>query len=69
MACQAEACGLQACLNKHTYTPEKCDNHLRKLYECCLQMYERSNGAEGSTACPLPNVVARWMKDHSVPEK
>ena len=60
-----QACDLQACLNKYTYTPEKCDDHLRKLYECCLKMYERNDGGGESTACPLPEVVKRWMKDHS----
>ncbi|KAF9486911.1 hypothetical protein BDN71DRAFT_1405484, partial [Pleurotus eryngii] len=34
-ACQAEACDLQSCLGKNTYTPEKCDHHLKRLYLCC----------------------------------
>ncbi|KAF5374654.1 hypothetical protein D9615_009006 [Tricholomella constricta] len=71
-ACQDEACDLQACLTKNTYTPEKCDSHLRKLYECCQRMYDSEGGngtASKSTACPMPSVVKRWLKDHSVPGK
>ncbi|RDB20775.1 Cx9C motif-containing protein 4, mitochondrial [Hypsizygus marmoreus] len=68
-ACQAEACELQACLNKNTYAPEKCDDQLRKLYECCQRMYDSktgdaANGGNESTACPMPSVVKRWLKDH-----
>ncbi|KAF5371671.1 hypothetical protein D9758_003535 [Tetrapyrgos nigripes] len=63
--CQAQACDLQACLNKNTYKPEKCDQHLRNLYLCCQRMYqESSDGKVESTACPIPNVVERWLKDH-----
>ena len=58
------ACKLQACLNKNTYTPEKCEQHVRKLYECCRAMYEETNGKGESTACPVPRVVERWLKDH-----
>ncbi|KII95464.1 hypothetical protein PLICRDRAFT_98888, partial [Plicaturopsis crispa FD-325 SS-3] len=60
------ACALQSCISKNTYSPEKCDNHLRGLYHCCQKMYEESKDAE-STACPMPNVVHRWLKAH--PEK
>ncbi|KAF7341201.1 DUF1903-domain-containing protein [Mycena venus] len=65
-ACQAEACALQTCLNKNTYKPEKCDERLRGLYGCCQQMYDNApEGAEpSSTACPIANVVRRWMRDH-----
>ncbi|KAF9784034.1 hypothetical protein BJ322DRAFT_891074 [Thelephora terrestris] len=55
--CQAEACDLQACLGKNTYDPSKCDAQLRKLYECCGNMYDRTNGKGESTACPIPSVV------------
>ncbi|KAK7050602.1 Cx9C motif-containing protein 4, mitochondrial [Favolaschia claudopus] len=66
-ACQSEACALQTCLNKNTYAPEKCDNKLRELYTCCQTMYEKAEGQTvqpNSTACPMRNVVERWMKDH-----
>ncbi|KAH6897916.1 DUF1903-domain-containing protein [Coprinopsis sp. MPI-PUGE-AT-0042] len=71
-ACQAEgshdfpykACQLQTCLNKNTYKPEKCDQNLCQLYECCQRFYQQNkNGAE-STACPIEPVVKRWLKDH-----
>ncbi|THU90518.1 DUF1903-domain-containing protein [Dendrothele bispora CBS 962.96] len=62
--CQAQACDLQSCLNKNTYKPEKCDAHLRNLYLCCQKMYQDSDGKAESTACPIPNVVSRWLKDH-----
>ncbi|KAF9649513.1 DUF1903-domain-containing protein [Thelephora ganbajun] len=61
--CQAEACDLQACLKKNTYNPSKCDIQLRKLYECCGRMYDRTKDGE-STACPIPSVVRRWLKLH-----
>ncbi|KAH9485837.1 Cx9C motif-containing protein 4, mitochondrial [Psilocybe cubensis] len=62
--CQTEACSLHDCLKKHTYSPEKCDRHLRNLYECCQRMYDQTKGKGESTACPMPQVVARWIKDH-----
>ncbi|KAI0330402.1 DUF1903-domain-containing protein [Cubamyces sp. BRFM 1775] len=62
--CQAQACALQSCLKKNTYTPEKCDDHLRKLYKCCWSMYKETDGRGESTACPMPNVVRRWLKGH-----
>lgn len=64
----SSACSLQNCLNKHMYTPEKCDGTLRSLYECCQKMYDAdsTSGQEnsGSTACPMPKVVTKWLKDH-----
>ncbi|KAJ3796647.1 hypothetical protein GGU11DRAFT_126179 [Lentinula aff. detonsa] len=57
------ACDLQDCLGRNTYHPEKCDNILRQLYECCQQMY-KANPQSESSACPIPTVVDRWMKDH-----
>ncbi|KAJ7469336.1 hypothetical protein B0H11DRAFT_1393667 [Mycena galericulata] len=71
-ACQAEACALQTCLNKNTYKPEKCDERLRALYQCCQNMYDSAGGeASGatSTACPMESVVKRWVKDHPVDPK
>ncbi|KAK7057931.1 Cx9C motif-containing protein 4, mitochondrial, partial [Favolaschia claudopus] len=61
------ACDLQACLNKNTYKPEQCDERLRALYICCQKMYDEAGGSPDakSTACPLPNVVNRWLKEHS----
>ncbi|KAF8802597.1 hypothetical protein BYT27DRAFT_7112174, partial [Phlegmacium glaucopus] len=56
------ACSLQACLNKNTYSPEKCDRHLRNLYECCQKMYDEGKGE--STACPMPTVLKKWFKNH-----
>ncbi|KAI0740790.1 hypothetical protein C8Q76DRAFT_203607 [Earliella scabrosa] len=58
------ACTLQSCLNKHTYNPEKCDEHLRKLYKCCWNMYRETDGKGESTACPMESVVRRWLKNH-----
>ncbi|KAF9262560.1 DUF1903-domain-containing protein [Marasmius fiardii PR-910] len=62
--CQTQACSLQTCLNKNTYQPERCDRYLRELYLCCQKMYDESDGKRESTACPMPNVVKRWLKDH-----
>ncbi|OSX61733.1 hypothetical protein POSPLADRAFT_1145226 [Postia placenta MAD-698-R-SB12] len=58
------ACTLQSCLNKNTYSPEKCDQHLRTLYKCCQSMYKQTEGKGDSSACPMPNVVKRWLKTH-----
>ncbi|KAJ7849245.1 hypothetical protein B0H14DRAFT_3669202, partial [Mycena olivaceomarginata] len=60
------ACALQTCLNKNTYEPEKCDERPRAPYLCCQKMYDATpRGSDvNSTACPIPNVVKRWMKDH-----
>ncbi|KAF9444118.1 hypothetical protein P691DRAFT_712344 [Macrolepiota fuliginosa MF-IS2] len=60
----APACDLQSCLTKHTYTPEKCDHALRRLYECCQRLYDSTGGE--STVCPKPFVVKRWLKDHPI---
>ncbi|KAI0363997.1 hypothetical protein BV20DRAFT_1039624 [Pilatotrama ljubarskyi] len=62
--CQSIACALQSCLNKNTYSPEKCDDHVRKLYKCCWNMYKETDGKGESTACPMQNVVRRWLKNH-----
>ncbi|KAI0048798.1 DUF1903-domain-containing protein [Auriscalpium vulgare] len=63
-ACQAEACSLQTCLSKNTYSPEKCDQHMRRLYQCCQSMYDATDDKGESTACPMPSVVRRWLKNH-----
>ncbi|KAJ6626714.1 hypothetical protein B0H10DRAFT_1998256 [Mycena sp. CBHHK59/15] len=63
-ACQTEACALQTCLNKNTYKPEKCDERLRGLYMCCQKMHKDAGENAESTACPMPSVVKRWIKDH-----
>ncbi|CUA72880.1 hypothetical protein RSOLAG22IIIB_05068 [Rhizoctonia solani] len=62
--CQAQACSLQTCLNKNTYSPDKCNAQLRRLYECCDDMYKKSGEGTESTACPIPRVVTRWLKNH-----
>ncbi|TDL22906.1 DUF1903-domain-containing protein [Rickenella mellea] len=62
--CQPEACSLQTCLNKNTYSPDKCDQQLRQLYKCCRGMYEATNGKGESSACPSLSVVYRWLKNH-----
>ncbi|GLB37877.1 putative mature-T-Cell Proliferation I type [Lyophyllum shimeji] len=69
--CQAEACSLQECLQTNTYTPQKCDRHLRGLYECCERVYDEAvrqgreeEAVHESTACPMPRVVKRWLSDH-----
>ncbi|EEB97653.1 hypothetical protein MPER_02987, partial [Moniliophthora perniciosa FA553] len=41
----------------------RCDEHLKKLYLCCQKMYDNDGKAE-STACPMPDIVKRWIKDH-----
>ncbi|KAF9041805.1 hypothetical protein BDZ89DRAFT_944548, partial [Hymenopellis radicata] len=58
------ACNLHDCLNKHTYSPDKCDHLLRELYLCCQQFYDQTNNQGESTACPMPRVVKRWLTDH-----
>lgn len=63
-ACQAQACELQSCLNKNTYTPEKCEKHMRELYLCCDSMYKATQDKGESSACPMPSVVRRWLKNH-----
>ncbi|OAX36378.1 hypothetical protein K503DRAFT_695266 [Rhizopogon vinicolor AM-OR11-026] len=72
--CQAEACALQTCLSTNTYSPERCDAHLKRLYQCCSKLYQtraeqndttRDAYQENeSTACPMPSVVERWLKNH-----
>ncbi|KAJ4488370.1 hypothetical protein J3R30DRAFT_925487 [Lentinula aciculospora] len=62
-SCQSQACDLHDCLGRNTYHPEKCDRILRQLYECCQEMY-KANPKSESSACPIPPVVDRWMKDH-----
>ncbi|KAG2136875.1 DUF1903-domain-containing protein [Suillus cothurnatus] len=75
-SCQAEACALQSCLSANTYSPERCNAHLKRLYQCCSKLYhdnaennvkERVNGSDQesiSTACPMQMVVERWLKNH-----
>ncbi|EKM75969.1 hypothetical protein AGABI1DRAFT_63799 [Agaricus bisporus var. burnettii JB137-S8] len=63
-ACQAEACDLQSCLNKHAYQPEKCDTVLRQLYECCDKFHTETSGSGESSACPQHSVVQRWLRNH-----
>lgn len=57
------ACSLQTCLSRNTYNPEKCDDYVRKLYQCCLAMIQRDANAQ-STACPAKPVIDRWLKTH-----
>lgn len=58
------ACNLQTCLNKNTYSPEKCSKQMRELYTCCAKMYDTTNDQGESTACPMPSVTRRWLKSH-----
>ncbi|KAG2158600.1 uncharacterized protein EDB93DRAFT_1076500, partial [Suillus bovinus] len=70
------ACALQTCISANTYSPDKCDAHLKRLYQCCSKLYqdrtenngtERGNGSDQeniSTACPMQKVVERWIKNH-----
>ncbi|ETW75345.1 hypothetical protein HETIRDRAFT_330691, partial [Heterobasidion irregulare TC 32-1] len=58
------ACSLQGCISKHTYAPNKCEDHIRKLYLCCQSMYEATEEKGRSTACPMPSAVRRWLKAH-----
>ncbi|PAV23179.1 hypothetical protein PNOK_0024700 [Pyrrhoderma noxium] len=60
--CQDEACSLQSCLGRNTYSPEKCNAQLRRLYECCREMYVDTSGKGQSTACPKEQVVRRWLE-------
>ena len=64
MHCVPIACALQACLNKNTYSPDKCDEHVRRLYRCCWRMYQETDGRGESTACPMQSVVRRWLRSH-----
>ena len=64
----SSACSLQSCLNKNIYSPEKCDRYLRSLYECCQKMYDSGHENSGSTACPMPKAVRKWLEDHPVAE-
>jgi Mature-T-Cell Proliferation I type len=61
------ACSLQTCLNKNTYSPEKCDNQVFALYECCQNLYKaQANGIQiDPTSCPQQSVIRRWMKRHN----
>ncbi|EIW80235.1 hypothetical protein CONPUDRAFT_137537 [Coniophora puteana RWD-64-598 SS2] len=63
VVCQNEACALQGCLGKNTYSPEKCDEQMRRLYLCCQRMYDSNSNAD-SHPCPMPSVVDRWLKSH-----
>ncbi|KAF9237866.1 hypothetical protein BU15DRAFT_48192, partial [Melanogaster broomeanus] len=56
------ACALQTCLTRNTYTPDKCDEDLRRLYACCSEMYRREDGNVESTPCPMQSVVERWLQ-------
>ncbi|GMK57501.1 hypothetical protein CspeluHIS016_0403350 [Cutaneotrichosporon spelunceum] len=66
--CQAEACAIQACLDRNGYNEAKCQAAVRRLYECCADMYARSaaagtSGTDGtSPSCPMPSVVQRKLK-------
>ncbi|KAF8435151.1 hypothetical protein L210DRAFT_2551831 [Boletus edulis BED1] len=62
--CQEQACSLQTCLSRNTYSPEKCNEYVRKLYLCCLDMYSTRGDANiaVSTACPAMPVIERWLK-------
>ena len=50
------ACALQKCLSRNTYSPDKCDEYVRKLYLCCLNIQSESN------VCPGKPVIDRWLK-------
>ena len=41
---------------------------LGRLYECCQKMYDSGHENSGSTACPMPKVVRKWLEDHPVAE-
>ncbi|BEI80649.1 hypothetical protein CcaverHIS002_0111780 [Cutaneotrichosporon cavernicola] len=67
-ACQAEACAIQACLDRNGYNEAKCQSAVRKLYECCADMYARADAAGKSAeeakspSCPFPAIVQRKLK-------
>ncbi|KAI0319805.1 hypothetical protein OF83DRAFT_1054351, partial [Amylostereum chailletii] len=59
------ACSLQNCLSSNTYNPEKCEDHMRKLYACCQSLYDDTGNKGQSSACPMPSAVRHWIKVHS----
>ncbi|CAK9784280.1 DUF1903-domain-containing protein [Cutaneotrichosporon oleaginosum] len=59
--CQAEACAIQDCLDRNGYNEAKCQAAVRRLYECCAEMYAREGEAK-SPSCPTPQVVQRKLK-------
>ncbi|KZT57374.1 hypothetical protein CALCODRAFT_434256 [Calocera cornea HHB12733] len=62
----SQACDLQTCLGRHTYSPDLCSSHMRKLYACCARMYDGGLGEpRESTACPMESVTRRWLKQHA----
>jgi hypothetical protein len=37
---------------------------MRDLYRCCARMYDATADKGESTACALPAVTRRWLKNH-----
>ncbi|KAG1866984.1 hypothetical protein C8R48DRAFT_600040, partial [Suillus tomentosus] len=58
------ACALQTCISANTYSPEKCDAHLKRLYQCCSKLYQDRAESNGRESCPMQKVVERWLKSH-----
>ncbi|KAF1826387.1 DUF1903-domain-containing protein [Dissoconium aciculare CBS 342.82] len=46
--CHAQACSIQACLQKSNYKEEKCQKQVDALYECCNLFYQKA-GDDGSS--------------------
>ncbi|KAI7962827.1 hypothetical protein MJO28_000921 [Puccinia striiformis f. sp. tritici] len=47
--CQSESCRLQGCLNRNTYSQEKCSHLLINLYQCCSELYQLDRKQNPST--------------------
>ncbi|KAL6942537.1 hypothetical protein ACO0QE_003715 [Hanseniaspora vineae] len=49
--CLKQACKIQDCLQKNSYSEDKCKKHIKKLYACCLGYYtEKYTLSQGRNA-------------------
>ena len=52
----------QDCLTSNGYNEAKCQNAIKRLYECCEAFYERYGEEASTVSCPKPNLLKLKMK-------
>uniref|UniRef100_A0A060SXR7 Cx9C motif-containing protein 4, mitochondrial n=1 Tax=Blastobotrys adeninivorans TaxID=409370 RepID=A0A060SXR7_BLAAD len=64
--CHREACRIQDCIQKNNYDETKCTKLVDALYRCCDNYYKNNGHETKPTACPMPDILARKMKDRNL---
>lgn len=59
--CQAQACDIQACIQRHQFQQDKCEHLVQKLYKCCANFYQERGRDARCVSCPRPDILDKKL--------